>query len=176
MFFPCLSHLKTQKCRKMLPLRSPLHVVISPFFFFVTSWQLFKESQLHIRQTVAESGCKKMQIMMERKTFPNWWPLPPSVVPPLPCPSHLSRGLDPLRSILRNLLHQTPTSFILSYPQCWPHSLRFSLFFFAESNIADKMYNSTLCLTMNKRNHWNVVKGTVKMTLLVGLQYLNYHA
>ena len=110
-----------------------------------------------------------------KKTFPNWWPLPPSVVPPLPCPSHLSRGLDPLCSILRNLLHQTPTSFILSYPQCWPHSLRFSLFF-AESNIADKMYNSTLSLTMNKRNHWNVVKGTLKTTLLVGVQYLNYHA
>ena len=117
-FFHVCPILKLKNAEKMLPLRSPLHVVISPFFFIVTTWQFVKELHLHIRQTVAESGCKKMQIMMERKTFPNWWPLPPSVVPPLPCPSHLSRGLDPLRSILRNLLHQTPTSFILSYPQC----------------------------------------------------------
>ena len=44
------------------------------------------------------------------------------------------------------------------------HILLDFLSFFAESNIADKMYNSTLCLTMNKPNHWNVVKGTLKMT------------
>ena len=45
-----------------------------------------------------------------------------------------------------------------------------------QEGIAAKMYKSNLCLTMNKRNHWNVVKGTLKMTLLVGVQYLNYHA
>ena len=117
-----------------------------------------------------------MQIMMERKTFPNWWPLPPSVVPPLPCPSHLSRGLDPLRSILRNLLHHTPTSFILSYPQCWPQSLRFSLFFRRIKHSWQNVQYVYLCLTMNKRNPWNVVKETLKMTLLVGVQYLNYNA